>query len=165
MGRVDLSEQIKLAFSSVALGDGVGIYEAEAIDNYAGKEEIAAAKAKDREVWGEWTQIPDNVLGTFYSALCFVDPEGMRFLLPAYMLFAINNYKESDSASIDSVIYALDRGSEAFGGNESLLSSEQKSAIISFLKYMVLEAGEDWVDATVASRAYEQHWSRYEEKA
>jgi len=162
MERKDIGEQIKEAFESVKLGSGIGLYQAEAIDNYASNEEVLEARATDREAWEIWNQIPANVIATYYSALCFVDAEGMRFLLPAYMLFAVENYDRSNSASIDSVIYALDRGKEGFGGDDSILSIRQKAAIASFLKYMVLDAGDDWIDAAAASSAYEKHWAQYE---
>jgi hypothetical protein len=165
MDRTEVGNTIKNAFKPVLLGNGIGLYEAEAIDNYKGQDEIAVARKKDRNEWKKWGDIPENVIKTFYSALCFVDKEGMRFLLPAYMLFAVKNYDKSDSASVDSVMYALDRGLDAFGGDESFLSQEQKEAIISFLKFMVIEAGDDLVDAAAASRAYEIHWAKYDKKA
>ena len=42
--------------------------------------------------------------------------------MPAYMLFAVENYDNSNSVSIDSAIYMLDRGKEGFGGDDSILS-------------------------------------------
>jgi hypothetical protein len=164
MNSVELIIQIESAFSSVALGNGVGLYEAEALDNYADAEKVSSAKVKDRESWKSWIDIPEKVIEQFSSALCFVDSEGMRFLLPAYMLFACKYYKTSDSFSIDSVIYALDRGIYKFGNDISILTTDQISAIIAFLKFMILDAGEEFVDAEAALRAYENHWSVFEPK-
>ena len=164
MNRLTLASTIKDAFGSVLLGNGIGVYEAEAIDNYKSQKEIAEAREKDRSVWKYWGEIPENVIRTFSDALCFVDPEGMRFLLPAFMLYAVNNYDKSDSNTVDSAIYALDRGIDAFGHHEAMLSQEQKEAVISFLKFMAFEAGEDNVDTEVATRAYVNHWVKYDKQ-
>ncbi|MBI1425022.1 MAG: hypothetical protein GC149_16370 [Gammaproteobacteria bacterium] len=162
MNRTEIENTIISAFGKVLLGNGVGLYEAEAIDNYESQEFISEARKKDRVTWKNWGEIPVNAISTFHSALCFVDAEGMRYLLPAYMLFAVMNYDKTDSAAIDSAIYALDRGMKAFGDDEAILSHEQKKAIIDFLRFMVFEAGEDMVDADVAMRAYVNHWVKYD---
>lgn len=156
---------IEHAFSKVLLGEGIGIFEAEAIDNYASEQQTKKARAKDREFWRHWSEVPQEVISQASFALCFADPEGMRYLLPAYMAFSIKNYEESASASVDSPIYALGRGEEAFGGDLSILSSEQRQAIIAYLELMILEAGEYYVDASMASYAYEKFWSHYDESA
>jgi hypothetical protein len=163
MNSVDLINQIETAFSTVELGNGIGLYEAEALDNYADAEKVSRAKVKDRESWKSWRDIPEKVIERSHSALCFVDPEGMRFLLPAYMLFACRYYKTSDAASIDSAVYALDRGNDKLGIDLSILSTAQISAIIAFLKFMI-DAGEYWVDTDVALSAYINHWSEFEPK-
>ena len=151
--------QIESAFSSVVLGDGIGLFQAEALDDYGNAEEVSSARIKDRELWKRWQEIPENAIVRGYTALCFADPEGMRFLLPAFMIFAVNNFKTSDAAAIDSVVYALDREPVELVGQ---LSQEQISTVIAFLKFMVLSAGENWVEAEVAIRAYENHWSKLE---
>ncbi len=163
MDRNTIRELVEEAFKLVKLENGVGLYEAEAIDNYASEGEILEAKERDRKSWEEWNQIPALVISTFYTVLNFVDPKGMKFLLPAYMVFTIDNYDKTHSVSIDSVIYALGRGKEGFGRDDAVLTIEQKKVIAKFLEYMVVEAG-DYCDSTAASIAYENHWSQYQVK-
>jgi hypothetical protein len=91
MDSTEVIEIIEKAFGQVALGGGIGLYEAEAIDSYASEMATLKAREKDRESWNNWDEIPSEVIEAFYSALCFVDIEGMRFLLPAYMKFAVEN--------------------------------------------------------------------------
>jgi hypothetical protein len=165
MNRSNLIKDIETAFNDVVLENGVGIFEAEAIDDYADDNEVRRQRAKDREAWDRWQDIPDEIISKYYSVLCFVDPQGMKFLLPAYMCFALKRYDIDPSASIDSTIYALDRGLESFKGDPEILSENQKLVIAKFLKYLVLEAGDNFVDSSAASRAYEQHWSKYENEA
>ena len=162
MERNNLICEIETVFSNVLLEDGIGLFEAEAIDNYADKDAVKIARGKDRAHWKSWKEIPGNVIDASFLALCFVNAKGMRFLLPAFMCHALKDYDKNNSDSIDSVIYALDRGMNAFEGNEKNLSKLQKTVVAKFLKYMVVVVGDDLVDACVASRAYENHWVKYE---
>ena len=162
MNRKELIQDIETAFKGVLLKDGIGIYQAEALDNYANEVVIEKERDRDRTSWVRWQDIPDEIIDRYYSVLCFVDPSGMKFLLPANMRFTLKNYDITNSASLDSTIYALDRGLEGFGNDSNILSDKQKSAIAKFLKYMVLEVGEKYVDSSAASRAYEQHWSKHD---
>lgn len=84
MEKTELLRLIDNAFKNVSLDDGVGIYEADAIDRCASEKKIIQAKAKDRALYKRWRDIPAEVIETFNFALCFVDAKGMRFLLPAY---------------------------------------------------------------------------------
>ncbi len=163
MDKADLVNLIENAFKGVSLGEGIGIYEAEAIDNYASEKKTTKARAKDREEWKKWTDIPPQVIETFYSALCFLDVEGMRYVLPAYMRFAVENYETSASASIDSPIYALQSNPVFVTENvDEYFTKEQYEVFAQFLKFMVLEAGEDYVDSLCASQAYEKVWLKYD---
>jgi len=165
MDKAELLKLIENAFKKVALGDGIGLYEAIALDDYASDKKIAKARKKDRELWKKWTEIPFDVIESFSSALCFVDKEGMRFLLPAFMSFAVEKYGESASMSVDSPIYTLDRGFSIFDGKDDFLNKEQKNAIAQFLKFMERTAGDDYVDAQFASNAYIKYWGRYDLQA
>jgi hypothetical protein len=163
MDKADLLKIIEIAFGGVTLCDGIGLYEAEAIDNYASDKRTLKARKKDRESWKRWDEIPSEVIETFYSALCFVDIEGMRFLLPAYMKFAVENYKNSDSASINSPIYALQSNPVFAETNiDDYFTKEQYGAFSKFLRFMVLEAGFEFVDSDCASQAYEKYWGKYD---
>jgi hypothetical protein len=163
---MDKTEVVKLiedAFKNVVLGDGIGIYEAEAIDNYASDKNTIKARAKDREEWKRWTEIPKEVLEVASSSLCFMDIEGMRFLLPAYMKFSVENYETSDSISIDSPIYALLSHPVFVESNvNEYFTKEQYSVFAKFLKFMVLDVGEDYVDSFCASEAYEKFWGEFD---
>lgn len=162
MDESSVIKAIETAFAGVLLEDGIGIYEAEVIDDYGGEEERQKAKLKDLVSWRNWQEIPDEVLRSYYTTFCFVDSKGFKFLIPAYMRFALKYCKEDGSASIDSTIYALEPSNYNFDGFVNLLTSEQKAAIAKFLEYFILEIGERWVDADAASRMYESYWCRYQ---
>ena len=163
MDKTEIVKLIEDAFKNVVLGDGIGIYEAEAIDNYASENKTIKARAKDREEWKRWTEIPKEVLEVSGSALCFMDLEGMRFLIPAYMKFAVENYETSASISIDSPIYALLSNPVFVAPNvNEYFTKEQYTVFAKFLKFMVLDVGEDHVDSFCASQAYEKFWREYD---
>jgi hypothetical protein len=93
-----------------------------------------------------------------------MDAKGLRFNLPAYMKFALKHYDSSNSASIDGVIYALCRDPEELENDWSIFSDEQRKVIALFLRYMVTEVGEQWVDVYQASLAYEKTWYIYDKE-
>ena len=152
--------EIESSFRGVALEDGIGIFEAEALD--ACVSDAVREKTRRRDQRDSWESIPDETISQHFSVLCFMDQKGLRFHLPAYMRFAVRNYETSDSASVDSVIYALCRAPQSVEKDWPLFSEKQRATIAKFLKFMVLEAGEQFVDSWQASLAYERTWSKYE---
>jgi hypothetical protein len=106
--RQALIRKIESAFRGVVLGDGIGIYEAWAIDRCASDAE--RRKAREKDVRDDWTRISDEELTELYSALSFGDSDGLRSALPAYLRYAVRNFDKSDAASVDTTIYALESG-------------------------------------------------------
>jgi len=163
MNKEDLISDIKEAFKEVSLEEGIGIVEADAIDDYADKRQQEKARSLDER--NNWENIPDEVISKASFSLCYVDEKGMRFSLPAYMVFLLKNHEVSDSASIDAVIYALDRVSGPSDKGWDFLSKKQKEVVAKFLKFLVIGIKEGVVDDVVASRAYEKYWSKFDEQA
>ena len=79
-----LIHTIQQAFSSVTLGNGIGLSEGNAMDDYAPAEERACCRKQDEQT--HWHKIPVELLNQYYVALCYFDPEGMRFHLPAFLI-------------------------------------------------------------------------------
>ena len=156
MNREDLIKEIEKAFSNVELGDGIGVLEAEAIDNYASTEE--RKDAHDNDWRNDWRDIPDDAIEKYYSSLSFVDAKGMRFCLPAYMRFALKYFDKSHSASIDAVIYALESNPIFVKEGWEILTGKQRQVIAKFLRFMVIDVGNNYIDESSASAAYEKYW-------
>jgi len=86
---------IKESFANTVKGQGIGLREANALDDRADKEAQAAARAKDiEEHWWDLVEEWDNQLGT---ALSFTDKEGFKFLLPAAMWAALDGSSTADA--------------------------------------------------------------------
>lgn len=79
-----LKAEIRLAFAGVTLGDGIGLLEAQGIDDYADDETCAGYRRQDEKE--NWQNIPPVALNRCNSSLSFFDAAGMRFHLPAYLI-------------------------------------------------------------------------------
>ena len=98
--RETLALQIIAAFFDTELGDGIGFYEANAIDDYMPYENRYVARQQDERVFWErnLTALKRVTCGNGYtavffpsSALSFMDGAGRRFALPCYMLWALQD--------------------------------------------------------------------------
>ena len=66
-----LIHTIQQAFSSVTLGNGIGLSEGNAMDDYAPAEERARCRKQDEQT--HWHKIPVELLNQYYVALCYFD--------------------------------------------------------------------------------------------
>lgn len=126
------------AFKDVKLEDGIGIWEAQAIDDYKTDKEYEALKAKDERE--DWTKLITPELDKCSSSLGFTDAKGMRFCLPAYLIASLtgvfNNeidwyitFRENKLEDVPDWI--LDRF--------KLFNKAQKNAVIQFFTYPFAE--------------------------
>lgn len=137
-------KQIVNAFAEVSLGNGVSLREADVIDDYGTLNERAAAREQDE--LDDWQWIPDEYIENHSSVLCFMDDQGLRFHLPAYMRFALLRYRESESMSIDATIYRLS-DPDCIKRLLAYLTDQQVDAIKTFLN-TCLEIGDGWLDVS-----------------
>lgn len=75
---------IRSAFRGVTLGEGIGLREANGLDDYADTETLAAYRAQDEK--NNWSAISFEDLGRYHWSLSYFDAAGMRFHLPAYLV-------------------------------------------------------------------------------
>ena len=84
MRNKELIELIEEAFKDVQLGNGIGLKQAQAIDDYESEEVVLSARKEDEKL--NWQHIDPEMLDKCYSSLSFFDAEGMRFHIPAYII-------------------------------------------------------------------------------
>ena len=84
-------ELIRKAFQDVTLGNGEGLRKAESWD--AGGEGYTEElfQLDEKEKAEGWQSLKAEDLDKYHVALSFFDPEGMRFHLPAYMIYELKN--------------------------------------------------------------------------
>ena len=82
--RIDsLCRMIDEAFDGVILGEGIGLWEAQGLDDDDEEETCAKYRAKDEKE--DWRKITDDDLNACSSSPSFFDAAGFRFHLAAFM--------------------------------------------------------------------------------
>lgn len=120
-----LRHQIEKAFEGVALGNGVGLRQARAMDDYEDEEGQFRARIKDEK--DDWKAISDKDLKYYYSAPSFFDADGMRFHLPAYMLS--DEHRDNNDTLMFHLIHLDEFGKSKF----TSLNALQKKAVRDYL--------------------------------
>lgn len=115
MTPAELILEIHKAFKDVKKGNGIGVREAIAIDDYTEEEERLKARAKDTEDWWNIPQEWKNDLGT---ALSFTDVQGFRFLLPALMTASIENNDLAQSVYFHLILIKPGQGQRPHHGHK-----------------------------------------------
>jgi len=140
--------QITNAFSDVKLGDGIGLWEAQAIDDYASKEEQKHARSKDEKE--NWKILKPEVLQKCNSSLSFFDAEGMRFHIPAFIIASIQ-----DDDILDPVFHLSQVVDQRF----ILLDKKQKQAITLYLKWCLTQENYEF-DFPHIKRILKTYWEK-----
>ncbi len=123
----DLIESITIAFKDVVLGNGVGLFEAQAIDDYCTEPEQLVARARDEKM--DWTAISHTDLNRCYSSLSFFDKEGMRFHLPAFLIAELKGEFQFD------IWFHLTHLSEYKELQFELLNTQQRLVVSAVLQF------------------------------
>jgi len=144
-----IKNEIRQAFADVVLGRGVGLYEANGLDDYANEETLVKYRALDER--HNWAAIPVKELNQYSSSLSFFDPEGMRFHIAAYLIADIDGSYGFDLPFHLSQSMQLE---EKF----SLLNTEQRAVIRKYLQFMV-EAEAHSFDRAHIERALNEYWA------
>jgi hypothetical protein len=121
-----VSELIRRAFRGVTLGDGIGLHEAQGLDDYADDMTLASYRAQDEK--HDWAAIPAAELDACYSSLSFFDADGMRFHLPAYLIADLE-----ESLMTADIVYHLTSVVGDPASRFNSLSSVQREAVREFL--------------------------------
>ena len=121
-----VEKEITSAFLDVSLGTGIGLWEAQAIDDYETIE--IRAQYRERDQKDNWRLLNYNDLQQCHSSLSFFDADGMRFHLPAYIIGSLNN-------KVDDPLFHLIQLDEYTLSKLKTLSNIQRKAIIMYLKW------------------------------
>lgn len=88
----DAVQQIHDAFDKVKLGYGIGIHEANGLDDYAGDIELARVRKLDER--SDWRKLDPEFLNQYNSTPSFFDARGFVFHLPAFLLAELDDKLE-----------------------------------------------------------------------
>lgn len=101
-----------------------------------------------------WQDVPRELLLQERDALPLFAPRGFRFYLPAYMLFALEDYEGADMIP-ESIVHSLtlpDAGTELYEFVRErlvLFNEGQRKAVLHFLEYLERCHAEDFTDICV----------------
>ena len=123
-----LIKRIRVTFKDVTLENGVGLFEAQGLDEYKTPEECLELRQKDAK--SNWEAISVADLNQCYSSLSFFDPKGMRFHLPAFLIADIQDKYKFD------LVFTLAHLNDYSRFQFSVLSLEQRRAVRAYLSYI-----------------------------
>jgi hypothetical protein len=161
--RDQLISDIEAAFCDVVRGEGMTLFEG---DLEGGGTEADLRFARARDTYATWRDVPDHIIDRYFSALSFLDPQGFRYYIAAFMRFALRHYKHSTSPAIDYTIYHFGNHRVQREYKESrftVLDEPQTVVICRFLRFMA-ECTQGQVDEGAARQALEGYWGQFCEK-
>ena len=142
-----LLSEIRSAFEDAIFPSHCGLHAACARDDWIDDEEQLRRITLRDDFVGDWWDVPDEHLLDCMMALSYLDKEGMKFYLPAYMTAVVERPEQYDSASRSSswqVVFTLLPPSQ---DNEPLLrdrfkmlfdgfDSSKRNVVRKFLNYV-----------------------------
>lgn len=143
-----LCNKIREAFAGVTLGSGIGLQQAQGIDDYENEATCARYRASDERE--DWTRIPVSELNRCNSSLSFFDPEGMRFHLPAFLIADLQGTYNFGMA------FCLSQSND-YARHFELLSDAQRKVVREFLLH-ISEESEYEFDRPHIIRALDEYW-------
>lgn len=141
---------IRQAFQGVELGSGIGLREAQAIDDW--QTETVQAEHRSRDEKSDWSRISSRMLNTCNSSLSFFDAEGMRFHLPAFL---IADLKGEYDFGLD---FCLSDNRYLSDSCFVLLSKVQRRAVRSFLVFLSDDPQYEYGRARII-KALNEYWT------
>ena len=128
------------AFAETTLGNGIGILEADCIDDYLNETDPEYRRCRAQDEREHWENVLfqghlENSLPRFnpFSAISFMDGAGRRFALPCYMLWAL----QDNPMTSDALMSHLQDGGFYEGLN---LNAEEQAALYAFIRFMRQQA-------------------------
>lgn len=141
---------IDAAFDGVVLGDGIGLWEAQALDDY--DDEAIRAHYREKDEKEDWRKISYEDLNRCNSSPSFFDAAGFRFHLPAFMQAELREelYINFYFSLISFKCLKYER--------YLLLNPNQRMAVRAFLLFLI-EDDRDSIDRADAESALAEYWT------
>ncbi|MFK7977139.1 MAG: DUF6714 family protein [Halioglobus sp.] len=154
MDKSSVEKEIRSAFRGVKLGDGIGLFEAQAIDDYQCEKVQKEWRKRDQKE--AWSLIAYRDLQRCRSSLCFFDADGMRFHLPAYIIGSLHE-------EVDDLIFHLSQLDDYAISKFASLNGLQRSAIFCYLQWCLGEDEYEFEHPAI-KRALDEYWLQQSNK-
>jgi hypothetical protein len=165
MNKEDVISQINEAFDGVEQPQEITLHVAEAHDDYDYNNNHTHRK---KDFFGRWQDVPWEHIRACQNALSYLEKVGMRFYLPAYMVWYIRNYEKEGEVFTDHALYSLDphlndeKLSQYHKDRFSLFDRVQLRACAQFVRFCA-EDSDGNTDSNFAQKIYERYWRQYDE--
>jgi hypothetical protein len=112
-----------------------------------------------------WQELPRATLGHNADDLCFMTPAAFVYFLPRFLIDALENYRDPDSAIPEDIVFQLtrpERDTGAFDAKVALMSNAEKEAVAACLSEMqrMAEVDKSYL-ASRASHALASVWLQF----
>lgn len=141
MNKEQLLDLLQNNFKEIVLAEGIGIWEAEAIDNYLVGQEYENLKSKDERV--DWNKISFDFTSQFEWTFPFWDTKGTLFILPKVLQITLL-LEDTNEDQLPDWQYILNGIYEK--GWQTIFSQEQKDTIVHFLDYQKKRTSETYLE-------------------
>ncbi|UJB73410.1 hypothetical protein HRE53_32780 (plasmid) [Acaryochloris sp. 'Moss Beach'] len=148
MNKEIVANNIKSAFAGVTLGAGIGLWEAQAIDDYETQE--VQKRNRDKDEKEEWYRLSCDDLQRCHSSLSFFDAEGMKFHLPAYIVASLEN-------NVDDPLFHLTQLDDYTKSKLIALNHVQRQAIVTYLEWCFEQEEYEFEHPTICM-ALREYW-------
>jgi hypothetical protein len=171
MERETVEAGIRTAFAGVKLGAGVSLRQAQAADTWRDGHTEAEWRALPRgEVTDDWSRVPDAELRR--DCIAYLDEEGLRYYLPAFMLWLLDHYDDvemrRDASSDLAVIGTLMATAPGGDGRAAALHAafdgytpQRRAAIAAFVEALPRLVELSYMDAMCVERAIRDYWGQF----
>ncbi|WP_299402193.1 DUF6714 family protein [Acaryochloris sp. IP29b_bin.148] len=143
-----VANHIRSAFAEVTLGEGIGLWQAQAIDDY--ETEAIQKRNRDKDEKEKWHRLSYEDLQRCHSSLSFFDAEGMRFHLPAYIVASLYN-------QVNDPLFHLTQLDDYAKSKLTALNTVQRQAIVMYLEWC-LDRDEYEFDHPAIRMALSEYW-------
>ncbi|CAK7064436.1 DUF6714 family protein [Saezia sanguinis] len=160
-------KQIEQVFHGVSREGGISLSQAGVLDKGGAHNEFVSVALFDVDKC--WQDVPDSEIVHHAEALLFLDEIGIRYYLPAYMVFALKNSGVEKGAtnmdfswSIHMILVTLSSPCQERNERFQLFSLQQKEVVCQFLALMMIHPigiGADYHEA--AYTAMTTYWKRF----
>lgn len=156
---------IRTAFAGVTLGAGVSLRQAQAADGLTDHLTEAEFRALLRtEVTDDWSLVSDAELRD--DGIAFLDHEGLRYYLPAFLLWLLDHHDEDDSdvMAVIGTMSVIAPGKELRAERYAMLDGwtpDQRSAIAAYVEALPRLIELDYDEPTLVERAIRDYWGRF----
>ena len=134
----ELSARVRSAFGHVHFPSHRGIRAAMAMDDWITNEDALAAITAEKDIHGEWWQIPFSELRQCALGLSYLDAAGLEFYLPAYLNMALADLKYEDfRLTLQLLDPGLAKDDLCFRGGLSAVAGTRKEVCVEFLQLLM----------------------------